>query len=47
LWRKLIKENIDSIGIPLPENAGKQRREIAEFDMDRQPSLSKQTVVSG
>jgi hypothetical protein len=32
---KLIKENIDSIGIPLPESTGKQRREIEEFDMDR------------
>jgi hypothetical protein len=32
---KLIKENIDNDGIPLPENARKQQREIEEFDMDK------------
>jgi hypothetical protein len=32
---KLIKENIDNDGVSPPENARKQRQEIAEFDMDR------------
>jgi hypothetical protein len=35
LIEKLLKENIDNDGSPAPENIGKKRQKIKEFDMDK------------